>query len=72
MQTTVPAALNTVEPTPDPFLAPSDYLMALARLGDYLARTREPPPGHTVLWRGMVRLMDIELSYELAREDVGN
>jgi hypothetical protein len=66
--------LARVDPKPPPNQgnSVSDYLMALARLGGYLSRAHDPPPGNTVLWRGMVRLMDIELGYQLARGDVGN
>jgi Transposase DNA-binding/Transposase DDE domain len=46
-------------------------LIRLARLGGYLARTRDAPPGNLVLWRGMVRLIDIHLGFSLAK-DVGN
>lgn len=38
----------------------------LAQLGGYLARASDPPPGNTVIWRGMRRLTDIQLGYELA------
>ncbi len=48
-----------------------DFLIRLARLGGYLNRKGDPPPGNTVLWRGMARLTDILLGYSLAR-DVGN
>ena len=37
----------------------SSFLIKVARLGGYLARTRDPPPGNTVLWRGLSRLTDI-------------
>ncbi len=47
------------------------FLTLLARLGGYLNRTRDAPPGNMVLWRGMARLTDIHLGYCLAR-DVGN
>ena len=43
----------------------------LARLGGYLDRTRDSPPGNMVLWRGMARLTDIHLGFTLAK-DVGN
>lgn len=36
-----------------------DYTVAVARLGGYLARKSDPPPGIIVLWRGMQRLYDI-------------
>ena len=39
----------------------SSYLTRIARLGGYLARTSDPPPGNTVMWRGWSRLMDIKL-----------
>jgi hypothetical protein len=31
----------------------SRYLTKIARLGGYLARTKDPPPGNTVMWRGL-------------------
>ena len=47
------------------------FLIRLARLGGYLNRTRDAPPGNMVLWRGMARLTDIHLGYCLAK-DAGN
>ena len=41
------------------------YLIRMARLGGYLARASDPQPGHTVMWRGLSRLTDIELGYIL-------
>jgi hypothetical protein len=34
----------------------SHYLTKIARLGGYLARASDPPPGNTVMWRGLSRL----------------
>ena len=34
----------------------SAYLIKLARLGGYLARAHDPPPGNKVMWRGLTRL----------------
>lgn len=48
-----------------------DFLIRLARLGGYLNRKRDAPPGNMVLWRGMARLTDIHIGFCLAR-DVGN
>jgi hypothetical protein len=45
----------------------SSYLIKVARLGGYLARTRDPPPGNVVMWRGLARLTDIALGAKLAR-----
>ena len=33
----------------------SNYLIKIARLGGYLARASDPPPGNTVMWRGLSR-----------------
>ena len=41
------------------------YLTKLARLGGYLARASDPPPGNTVVWRGLRRLADIHLGAEM-------
>ncbi|MGO9235428.1 MAG: IS4 family transposase [Methylocella sp.] len=43
----------------------SFYLTKLARLGAYLARTGDPPPGNAVIWRGLSRLTDVEIGAEL-------
>ena len=34
----------------------SHYLTKVARLGGYLARASDPPPGNVVMWRGLSRL----------------
>jgi Transposase DNA-binding len=47
------------------------YVIALAKLGGYLARTHDPPPGNMVLWRGLNRLTDICLGHELTPRLVG-
>lgn len=39
----------------------STYLTKVARLGGYLARGKDLPPGNAVMWRGLSRLTDIEL-----------
>jgi hypothetical protein len=41
----------------------STYLIKIARLGGYLARTKDSPPGNMVMWRGLSRLTDIELGF---------
>ncbi len=50
----------------------SFYLTKLARLGGYLARAKDPPPGNTVMWRGLSRLTDIQLGFLLGVQLVGN
>ncbi len=37
----------------------------LARLGGYMARTSDGPPGPEVLWRGLHRLVDLTLMFEV-------
>ncbi|MBI1777533.1 MAG: hypothetical protein HYR63_22200, partial [Proteobacteria bacterium] len=44
----------------------------IARLGGYLARANDPPPGNTVMWRGLSRLTDIALGAMVGVEIVGN
>jgi hypothetical protein len=49
------------------------YITKLARLGGYLARASDPPPGIVVIWRGLARLTDIGLGAEIgAARLVGN
>ncbi|HLY76037.1 MAG TPA: IS4 family transposase [Planctomycetota bacterium] len=50
----------------------SDYVTKLARLGGYLARKGDSPPGNMVVWRGLCRLTDIELGFALGAKLVGN
>ncbi len=45
----------------------SVYLTKIARLGGYLARASDPPPGNIVMWRGLSRLTDIELGASSAQ-----
>jgi hypothetical protein len=58
------------EATPERTIA--RYLLAVAKLGGYLARAGDPPPGNMVLWRGLTRLTDIHLGFELRNQVVGN
>ena len=48
------------------------YVHKLARLGGYLARTGDGPPGTMVMWRGLARLTDIALGFQLGARLVGN
>ena len=50
----------------------SRYLTKLARLGGYLARAHDPPPGNVVMWRGLSRLTDIQLGAIMGAQLVGN
>lgn len=48
------------------------YLIKIARLGGYLARANDPPPGNIVIWRGLSRLTDIGLGAIIGAKIVGN
>jgi hypothetical protein len=37
----------------------AEALMSIAKLGGYLARRKDGPPGTSVFWRGWKRLMDL-------------
>ena len=49
----------------------STYLTKIARLGGYLGRANDSPPGNTVMWRGMSRLTDIALGFAMAAKLCG-
>jgi hypothetical protein len=44
----------------------SDYLLQIAKLGGYLARASDPPPGNIVMWRGIQRLTDMQFGFSMA------
>ena len=48
-----------------------DYIICLAKLGGYLNRKNDPPPGATVIWRGLNKLSELKAGFELAL-NVGN
>jgi DDE family transposase len=49
----------------------ADYVTQIARLGGYLARAHDPPPGNIVIWRGWSRLMDLKIGSNLIRLTCG-
>jgi hypothetical protein len=49
----------------------SDYITKIARLGGYLNRASDPPPGNKVMWRGMTKLNDIHLGFLLGSKTCG-
>ena len=48
-----------------------DCIMQVAKLGGYLARSSDPPPGNLVIWRGMSRLSDIQTGFALHSNSYG-
>lgn len=66
--------LDHLEPTPagtaaGPTLA--RYIAKLARLGGYLGRGSDPPPGNEIIWRGWSRLTDLSLGATIGAQLVG-
>src|SRR5215207_1237387 len=49
----------------------SDYILKIAKLGGYLARAKDRPPGNQVIWRGLRRLADIEVGFLAALKSCG-
>lgn len=49
-----------------------NYLIKIAKLGGYLARASDPPPGNTVVWRGIKRLLEAQIGFELGLGLMGN
>ena len=48
----------------------SECVIEIAKLGGYLARASDAPPGNMVLWRGLTRLTDIHMGYSLAQTQI--
>lgn len=65
----VPERLRTSSRCPPTLEA---CLTQLARLGGYLNRASDGPPGNTVIWRGLSRLTDIEIGFQIGAQYVGN
>ena len=49
----------------------SSYIVKLARLGGYLNRASDGPPGNKVIWRGMAKLNDIQMGFEFITNTCG-
>jgi hypothetical protein len=45
-----------------------DAVRLVARLGGYLARNSDPPPGHQLMWEGYITLRAMCAGYVLMRE----
>lgn len=61
-----------IEKTEKPHATVGNYLIKVAQLGGYLARASDPAPGNAVMWKGMLRLVDIQIGFNLAKGIVGN
>ena len=47
------------------------FVLQVAKLGGYLARANDPPPGNIVIWRGLARLSDMQLGFEMQGDICG-
>ena len=65
--------LDRLQPDKDPSSdkSLSNYILKIAKLGGYLARAHDPPPGSMVIWRGWTRLNDIILGTTITAETCG-
>ena len=61
---------KSIQDAPKNLLSP--YLIKLAQLGGYLARNCDSPHGNETIWRGLTRLVDIQLGVFLSTKLVGN
>jgi hypothetical protein len=43
----------------------------VAHASGCFARAKDPPPGNTVIWRGLARLTDILLGFDLKNRGYG-
>ena len=50
----------------------SDYLLEIAQLGRYLARSADPPPGNLVMWRGLSRLAGALQTFKRSELDLSS
>ena len=60
----IKSSRNGCPPASPPSIA--EALTSIAKLGGYLARKNDGPPGTLVLWRGWKRLMDLAQGWSLA------
>jgi hypothetical protein len=44
----------------------SDYILLLAKLGGYIGRSSDPPPGNKIIWRGYNKLNELCEGFMLA------
>ena len=51
----------------------SRFILVIAELGGYMGRVKDFPPGNIIIWRGISRLYDIMIGFNLrGSKDVGN
>jgi Transposase DNA-binding len=63
--------LEAADRSAGPIAHLSHFLTEIAKLGGYLARANDLPPGTIVMWRGLSRLTDIELGAMIGAKGCG-
>ncbi|WP_287075538.1 hypothetical protein [Mesorhizobium sp.] len=63
--------LDHLLPDKDPTTSHAGTLVKITRLGGYLARASDPPPGNAAMWRGLTRLTDTKLGATIRAELIG-
>ena len=43
----------------------SDFIRMIAMLGGYIGRNNDPPPGPKVMWKGLARMADFTMAWEV-------
>lgn len=59
------ATIHKTKKIPKAIPKVDEVVIWIARLGGYLNRKSDPPPGNTVIWRGWERLSDLALMKEI-------
>lgn len=49
----------------------ANYITKIARLGGYLARSSDPPPGNMVIWRRVFSMNRYYIGFKLAKDNCG-
>ena len=57
--------LNRNEPIPTEPPTLTDFIRMIARLGGYIGRNSDPPPGPKVMWQGLARMSDFAMAWEV-------
>ena len=53
------------EPIPTEAPPLKDFVRMIAMLGGYIGRNNDPPPGPKVMWKGLTRMADFAMAWEI-------
>ena len=60
--------VNRNEPIPAEPPPLKDFIRMIAMLGGYIGRNNDPPPGPKVMWKGLTRMSDFAMAWEVFME----